>query len=486
MSTPTTNIPIALARGDGIGPEIVDATVRILKAADAPLDYREVEIGEEVFKSGTTSGITEEAWDAIRETGVMLKGPITTPQGSGYKSLNVTIRKSLSLFANVRQCKAYNPYVKSLHPNMNVVIIRENEEGLYASIEHRQTPEVYQCLKLITRPGCERIIRYAFQYAHAYGRRKVTAMSKDNIMKMTDGIFHEVFNEVAEEYPEIESEHRIIDIGAAHVAAHPETLDVVVTQNLYGDILSDIAAQVAGSVGLAGSANIGESAAMFEAVHGSAPDIAGQGIANPSGVLIGATKMLVHVGLSSYASTIKNAWLKTLEDGVHTVDIYSGDLSKHRVSTSEFADAVIQRLGEAPSTLEPVEYRNADIDFSFPATPRTSKRLEGVDVFLDWSDANRDPKRLGRGLEEAVADSSLALKMITNRGCKIYPGGFPETFCTDHWRCRFTPRDKGSEVDFGEVLELQRMIAGAQFDIIKTENLYNFEGKRGYSLGQGE
>jgi isocitrate dehydrogenase len=486
MSNDTTKIPVALARGDGIGPEIVDATVRILEAANAPLDYREVHIGEEVFRSGITSGISEEAWDAIRDTGVMLKGPITTPQGSGYKSLNVTIRKSLSLFANVRQCKAYNPYVESLHPNMDVVIIRENEEGLYASIEHRQTPEVYQCLKLITRPGCERIIRYAFQYAEAYGRRKVTAMSKDNIMKMTDGIFHKVFQEVAEEYPEIESDHQIIDIGSAHVAAHPETLDVVVTQNLYGDILSDIAAQVAGSVGLAGSANVGETAAMFEAVHGSAPDIAGQGIANPSGVLIGATKMLVHVGLPDYAATIKNAWLKTLEDGVHTVDIYSEALSKKRATTSEFADAVIERLGEKPSTLEPVEYRKANIDFSFPETPRGRKDLEGVDVFLDWADGDRNPDRLGRAIEESVGASSLQLKMITNRGCKVYPGGLPETFWTDHWRCRFVARERRDEVTFEDVLELQKLLARAGFDIIKTENLYNFGGDRGYSLGQGE
>jgi isocitrate dehydrogenase len=486
MSNTDARIPIALARGDGIGPEIVDATVRILEAADAPLDYREVQIGEEVYKQGITSGITDEAWDALRETGVILKGPITTPQGSGYKSLNVTIRKSLSLFANVRQCKAYNPYVKSLHPNMNVVIIRENEEGLYASIEHRQTPEVYQCLKLITRPGCERIIRYAFQYAEAYGREKVTAMSKDNIMKMTDGIFHEVFNEVAEEYPDIESDHRIIDIGAAHVAALPETLDVVVTQNLYGDILSDIAAQVAGSVGLAGSANIGETAAMFEAVHGSAPDIAGQGIANPSGVLIGATKMLVHVGLAEHAALIKNAWLKTLEDGIHTVDIFSEDVSKKRVGTADFASAVIDRLGETPSTLKPVAYRDAHIDFSFPATDRPEKTLEGVDVFIDWADGDRDPDRLGHALEEAVSQSPLKLKMITNRGCKVYPGGLPETFWTDHWRCRFVPRKKDDGVDFDEVLELQRVLNRARFDIIKTENLYNFAGERGYSLGQGE
>lgn len=478
-------VQVALARGDGIGPEITEAVVRILEAAEAPLEFREIQIGEEVYRSGVTSGITGEAWDTIRETKTLLKGPITTPQGEGYKSLNVTIRKSLSLFANVRQCKAYNPYVDTLHPDMDVVIIRENEEGLYASIEHRQTPEVYQCLKLITRPGCERIVRYAFQYAEAFGRRKVTAMSKDNIMKMTDGIFHEVFNEVAAEYPDIESEHRIIDIGSAHLAADPHSLDVIVTQNLYGDILSDIAAQVAGSVGLAGSANVGEEVAMFEAVHGSAPDIAGRDIANPSGLLVGAAKMLVHVGLPDYAQTIKNAWLKTLEDGIHTGDIYDASNSRERVGTEAFARAVIERLGETPETLRPVAYHKADIDFGISETPRDEKVLEGVDVFIDWADGDRDPDRLGRGLEEVCLEEDLKLKMITNRGCKVYPGGLPETFWTDHWRCRFIPRD-GEEVDFESVLELQRVLASADFDIIKTENLYRFGDRRGYSLGQGE
>ena len=301
------NKRIVVAPGDGIGPEIMQSVLDILKAAGAPLDYAFIELGEAAYQKGHTSGITGEAWGLLRETGCLLKGPITTPQGKGYKSVNVTIRKTLNLFANIRPSKSYSPFVASSHPGINLVIIRENEEDLYAGIEHRQTPEVTQVLKLITYPGCENIVRYAFEYARAYGRKKVTCMTKDNIMKLTDGLFHQVFDEISQEYPEIRSEHQIIDIGAARLAAQPESFDVIVTLNLYGDILSDIAAQLAGSIGFASSANIGRSAAMFEAVHGSAPDIAGKDIANPSGLLVAATQMLVHLGCGSVGETIKNA-----------------------------------------------------------------------------------------------------------------------------------------------------------------------------------
>jgi len=267
---------ITVAKGDGIGPEIMDATLAILKAAGAQIEIDEIEIGEKVYLSGNTSGIAKESWDIIRRNKVFLKAPITTPQGGGYKSLNVTTRKFLGLYANIRPCLSLHPFIDTKHPNMDLVIIRENEEDLYAGIEHQQTDEVVQCLKLISRPGCEKIVRYAFEYAKQHGRKKVTCMSKDNIMKQTDGLFHEVFNEIGKEYPNIEQDHWIIDIGSALIADRPEQFDVIVTLNLYGDIISDIAAQITGSVGLAGSANIGEECAMFEAIHGSAPMIAGQ------------------------------------------------------------------------------------------------------------------------------------------------------------------------------------------------------------------
>ncbi len=476
---------VTIARGDGIGPEIMAATLRILEAAGAPLEYDEIELGEQVYRSGHTSGIQPDSWDTIRRNKVLLKAPITTPQGGGFKSLNVTIRKSLNLFANVRPAKSYAPYVASQYPGMNLVVIRENEEDLYAGIEHRQTDEVTQVLKLITRPGTERIVRYAFEYARAYGRRKVTCMTKDNIMKLTDGLFHRVFDEIAALYPDIESDHQIIDIGAARIATQPEDFDVIVTTNLYGDILSDISSQVAGSVGLSGSANIGENVAMFEAVHGSAPDIAGKDVANPSGLLLAAIQMLVHLGESTIAETIKNAWLATLESGIHTPDIYREGRSSREVGTRAFTEAVVERLGRLPSQLTPVQYRPGGISVAPLPRPRAKKVLRGIDVFLDWGDEGRSPDRLGRELEEATP-ADWHLKMITNRGVKVYPDGLPETFCTDHWRCRFLPLADDRATTFEGVLDLLRALSGAGFDVIKTEHLYDFDGRRGYSLGQGE
>src|SRR5438067_10796209 len=248
--------PITIARGDGIGPEIMDATLRILEGAGARLAIEEIEIGEAVYKRGIKTGIEPSAWDSLRRTKVFLKAPITTPQGGGYKSLNVTTRVMLGLYANVRPCVSYYPFVDTKHPDMDVVIIRENEEDLYTGIEYRQTHDMMESLKLISRPGSEKIIRYAFEYTRSHNRKKVTCFMKDNIMKLTDGLFHKVFNEIASDYPDLENEAWIVDIGSAKLADTPEAFDVIVLPNLYGDILSDVAAQVAGSVGLAGSANI--------------------------------------------------------------------------------------------------------------------------------------------------------------------------------------------------------------------------------------
>jgi isocitrate dehydrogenase len=474
---------VVIAPGDGIGPEITEAVIRILNAAGAPLAYDYVEVGQAAYERGFTSGVPAEAWELIRRHKCLLKGPITTPQGKGLKSVNVTLRKTLNLFANVRPCKSYSPSVASAHPGMNLVIIRENEEDLYAGIEHRQTPEVTQVLKLITRPGTENIVRYAFEYARAYDRRKVTCMTKDNIMKLTDGFFHRVFDEIAAEYPEIRSEHQIIDIGAARLASSPEIFDVIVTLNLYGDILSDIAAQLAGSIGFAASANIGHEFAMFEAVHGSAPDIAGKGIANPSGLLVAATQMLVHLGYGEVGERIKNAWLCTLEDGIHTPDIYREQLSEREVGTQEFAEAVIARLGQMPHRLQPVHYQNRPIKIQRAPQPASVKQLVGVDVFVCWDEAGRDPNALGKRLEAAALEG-LPLTLITNRGVKVYPEGMPETFCTDHWRCRF--KASGVGISYDQVIALLESITAAGLEVIKTENLYTYDGQPGYSLGQGE
>jgi len=478
---------ITVAYGDGIGPEIMKATISILDAAGAQLEYDVIEIGEQVYLKGISSGMEPGAFESLKETKVFLKSPITTPQGGGFKSLNVTTRKSFGLFANVRPCKAYSPYVKTHFPKTDLVIIRENEEDLYAGIEHRQTQEVYQCLKLISKPGSEKIIRYAFEYAKKYGRKKVTCMTKDNIMKLADGLFHKTFLEVAKEYPNIHTEHKIIDIGTALIAERPEVFDVIVTLNLYGDIISDVAAQVTGSVGLGGSANVGEEVAMFEAIHGSAPDIAGMDMANPSGLLNGAIMMLVHIGQPEVAEKIANAWAKTLEDGIHTGDIYQEGLSTKKVGTQEFSRAVIERLGQKPVNLALTTFDESatePMQIKLSPVKKSKKDLIGVDVFIDWDSDGRDPNVIGEKLRKADADG-LELQLITNRGIKVFPGGMRETFCTDHWRCRFQNAGQ-SVISHGQILDLMKQVQDLGFDFIKTENLYAFDGVRAYSLAQGE
>ncbi|MBU6324818.1 MAG: NADP-dependent isocitrate dehydrogenase [Bacteroidetes bacterium] len=476
---------ITVAKGDGIGPEIMDATLAIIKAAGAQIEVDEIEVGEKVYLSGNSSGISKESWDTIRRNKVFLKAPITTPQGGGYKSLNVTTRKFLGLYANIRPCFSMHPYVSTKHPKMDIVIVRENEEDLYAGIEHQQTDEVVQCLKLISRPGCEKIVRYAFEYALQYGRKKVTCFTKDNIMKQTDGLFHQVFDEIAKEYPDIENEHWIIDIGAAKMADTPEAFDVIVMPNLYGDVLSDVAAQIAGSVGLAGSANIGETCAMFEAIHGSAPRRAGQNMANPSGLLQGAIQMLIHIGQVKVAEKVQNAWLKTIEDGIHTYDIYKEGVSTQKVGTREFAEAVIANLGQVPSSLQAVHYSEEKL-ISLPKYTRRApakKELLGVDLFVHWPGQSADELA---SIIKGIELDEVKLSMITNRGIKVYPDGFPETFCTDHWRCRFKNASEGQNISKEHILQLLQRAMTANVDVIKTENLYAFDGKPAFSLGQGQ
>jgi isocitrate dehydrogenase len=485
------NRTITVAKGDGIGPEITDAVLRILDAAECDLTYEHVDVGEKVYLSGNSSGIPAEAWATLRRNPVFLKGPITTPQGSGYKSLNVTIRKTLGLFANVRPCRSYHPFVRTQHPGMDVVVVRENEEDLYAGIEHRQTVDVFQCLKVLSLPGTEKIIRYAFEYAHSNGRKKVTCLVKDNIMKVTDGMFAEMFRRIGKEYPGLAQEVQIIDIGTARVATQPDRYDVIVTLNLYGDIISDVTAELTGSVGMAGSANIGDRISMFEAIHGSAPDIAGQGIANPSAMLNAACLMLVHMGLAEKAEEIQNAWLRTLEDGIHTGDVHQEGISKKRAGTTEFADAVIERLGQMPRRLKSVEMKGGAAPAYRYERPQVKRELCGVDVFV--CDPHSTPDELAQKLLNA-SRGMLKLKLITNRGVKVWPDGFPETFCTDHWRCRFVgpdvviDMDKATYMPIGhrQIHQLLHLLTDAHIDTIKTENLYLFDGVRGFSLGQGE
>ena len=483
-ATDAGTVPVTVAFGDGIGPEIMNASLKVLMAAGANISIEPIDIGERVYLAGETAGITPDAWDSLRRAKVFYKAPITTPQGGGFKSLNVTVRKSLGLFANVRPCAAYQPFVATKHPGMDVVIVRENEEDLYAGIEHRQTDEVYQCLKLISRPGCEKIVRYAFEYAKAHGRKKVTCFTKDNIMKLTDGLFHKVFDEIAAEYPEIENGHWIIDIGAAKLADTPEAFDVVVMPNLYGDVLSDVAAQIAGSVGLAPSANIGEHCAMFEAIHGSAPRRAGQDVANPSGLLLAGVMMMAHIGQPEVAEKVHNAWLKTIEDGVHTYDIFKEGVSEEKVGTDAFAKAIIERLGQKPTNLQSVSYQTDAKPFAVPQAtkrPTAKKELVGIDVFVH---STKPVEELAEAMQ-GPDNQAFELAMITNRGVKVWPAGLPETFCTDHWRCRYLAK-AGKEFNKAMIVDLLRDLNAGGVDFVKTEHLFTFDGEAGYSLGQGQ
>lgn len=479
------NKRITIAYGDGIGPEIMDATLRIMKAAGARLEYDVIEVGEKQYLSGNTSGISDEAWNILKTNKVLLKAPITTPQGGGYKSLNVTMRKMLGMFSNVRPSRSYAPYVSTNFPNIDLVIVRENEEDLYAGIEYQQTPEVVHTIKLITRSGSEKIIRYAFEYARANGRKKVTCMTKDNIMKHTDGMFHQLFNEVAAEYSDIQAEHYIIDIGAARIADDPQRFDVIVTLNLYGDIISDIAAEVSGSVGLCGSANIGDDFAMFEAIHGSAPDIAGKNMANPSGLLNAACMMLTHLEQGDVAANIENALLKTLEDGIHTGEIFKEGLSREKAGTREFADAIIARLGQKPSSfkaIEPGENKSLNIKVR-PATPTVMTQV-GVDVYV-YADMTHGPAALVEKLK-AASEGILKLKIVTNRGLVVYPKALSESMLTDQSRCRFVQDLDYSPISQQQVVDLLVALNNAGLVINKTEGLYFMDGKRAFSLAQGE
>jgi len=474
-------IPIAVAEGDGIGPEIMRVTLHILEAAGAALEIHKVEIGEKMYLKGFPTGMDPKIWDVIRGTKAFLKAPITTPQGGGFKSLNVTIRTTLGLYANVRPCVSYFPFVATKHPEMDVVIVRENEEDLYAGIEYRQTPDVCSSIKIISRAGSEKIIRYAFEYAKRTERKKVTCFMKDNIMKFSDGLFHKVFDEIAAEYPNILNEHWIVDIGAAKLADTPEVFDVIVMPNLYGDILSDVAAQIAGSVGLAGSANIGEKGAMFEAIHGSAPRRAGQNVANPSGLILAAVQMLVHIGLIEAGEKIHNGWLATLEQGIHTYDIFKEGVSKQKVGTAEFGAAVIKNLGKKPQQLKAVAYSRAAEPLIHKHLPTSSSRkLVGIDVFIYF-----------RGQMQQFFDrishinvGALRLKMITNRGVRVWPQGQPETFCIEQWRCRFAS-DEGKAVSQHDVIQILHAFDHVQMDVIKSEFLYTFDNKAGYSSAEG-
>lgn len=485
---------ITVANGDGIGPEIMDTTLKILKHAGAKIACDFVEVGEVLYKKGYSTGISDEGWDIIMKNKVFLKAPITTPQGSGYKSINVTLRNALNLYANIRPCKSYHPFVATKHPVLDVVIIRENQEDLYSGIEYRQSHNMFECLKFISIDGCRKIVRYAFEYAKNNGRKKVTCMTKDNIMKMTDGLFHKVFDEIAKEYPEIQNEHYIIDIGSARLATKPEIFDVVVTLNLYGDIVSDIVAEITGSVGLAGSSNIGTEYAMFEAIHGSAPTMIGQKRANPSALINASIMMMAHIGQGSIAKQIEDALLYTIESGYHTPDIYVDGSSKKKLNTFEFGDAIIENLGQKPQTLKSGDYKDFEFDAKFeskedlighvmPRITNEEKVLSGIDIYIG---GEHNAEVLGKKVSSIISNSFndiFELKFVGIFGAKSYPHNDAKYKSADHFRCRFEFKVESS---YQECMDLLSAIHKDGLEVIKTENLYYFGETRGYTLAQGQ
>jgi len=480
------NNRIAVAYGDGIGPEIMEAVIRIFQNAEVNLIIDTISAGEEQYRRNYETGIPPSAWDTIKNNRILLKAPITTPQGKGYKSLNVTLRKTLGLYANIRPVQSYDPFIKCNFPNMNLVVVRENEEDLYAGIEYRLTDEVYESLKLITRSGSEKIAKFAFDYAIKNNRKKVTCFIKDNIMKLSDGAFYKAFAEVSKSYPEIENDQMIIDIATAKVAANPEMFDIIVTENLYGDIISDVAAEVAGSVGLCGSANIGENYAMFEAVHGSAPDIAGQNIANPTGLINASVMLLNHVCLFEKAALIQNAVNYTIEQGVHTADLYDEKNSSKKVGTKEFTDEVIKNLGQKPSKLPAAKIKTEDscevrtVDLTSSPMISKERKLVGVDVFIDYSAT--DLGEFGKSLTKETSKLKLNLQMISSKGLKIWPDVNAEGKPSDMVRCRFISNAGNKEASHKDILELLTLLNKKNFTFIKTENLYLYDETLGFSV----
>jgi len=472
---------VTLIPGDGVGPEVVASARRLIEAAGVAIAWEERAAGASVFRQGVPSGVPPETIAAIAETRVVLKGPLETPVGFGEKSANVTLRKLFETYANVRPVREL-PGVPTPFSGRGVdlVVVRENVEDLYAGIEHMQTPGVAQCLKLISHKGCEKIVRFAFELARAEGRERVHCATKSNIMKLTEGLLQRVFFEIAPEYPEIAAEHIIVDNCAHQLVKRPEQFDVIVTTNLNGDILSDLASGLVGGLGFAPSANVGDGVAIFEAVHGSAPKHAGKDVINPTAMILSAVLMLRHLGEFRAATAIEEATLLTLADGVSTRDV-AGEAG---VSTTAFTEAVVANLGRASERAPRRAYRPVKLPVVSPspvAVVPAERRVVGVDVFVESA---LSAAALGEELERLAAGSPLRLKMISNRGTKLYPATGAMTDTVDHWRCRFLGRDGGA-VDDAALLDLVGRV-GAELRWMHVEKLQEFDGEDGYTRAQGE
>ena len=476
---------VTLIPGDGIGPECVEAAKTIVEAAGAKVAWEVRHAGESVFKQGIPSGVPQETIDSIKKTRCVLKGPLGTPVGYGEKSANVTLRKLFETYANIRPVREL-PGVKTPYSGrgIDLVVVRENVEDLYAGIEHMQTPGVAQCLKLISRKGCEKIVRIAFEFARSEGRKSVACATKSNIMKMTEGTLKRTFEEVAKEYPDIQSWHVIIDNCCHQLVKKPEQFDVIVTTNMNGDIMSDLTSALVGGLGFAPSANLGSEVAIFEAVHGSAPKYAGKNVINPTAVLGSAILMLRHLDEFDAAVAIENALMVTMEEGkVPTGDVVGYDSPK-AAKTTDFAAEVIKNLGRKSTTYKVREYK----PLKMPTVPKAAdpvvaktRRVVGFDLFVESTD---HPTKLGPVLAAAVEGSPVKLKMISNRGTQIYPDKGTTIDCTDASQCRFLLRDAGELADATIFELLPKLAAVAKW--AHVEKLQEFDGQPSFTKAQGE
>ena len=473
---------VTVIPGDGIGPECIDAAVRIVNATGVNIDWIERHAGGRVFAEGIASGVPQSTIDSINDTRVVLKGPLGTPVGFGEKSANVTLRKLFETYANIRPVRELPGVTTPFSGRgIDLVVVRENVEDLYAGIEHMQTPDVAQCLKIITAKGSEKIIRLAFEFARSEGRKSVACATKANIMKLTEGEVKRTFERIAPEYPEIDSWHIIIDNCAHQLVKEPEQFDVIVTTNMNGDILSDLTSALVGGLGFAPSANLGSDIAIFEAVHGSAPKYAGKNVINPAAVILSSVMMLKHLGEFEAAEAVERGVLSTLSSGVLTGDVVGYDKG---VSTTDYTDAIVKNLGkpvEGWTVRQARPIRMPEISRSVVFRASKTKEVVGGDIFVESS---LRPDQLGPSLELVAASSPLRLKMISNRGTKVYPDGNSNIDCVSHYRCRFIARE-GNDISFDQVIQLVAKI-NETHEVCHVERLIRIDGADGFTKAQGE
>ncbi len=480
-------IKIAIAKGDGIGPEIMDATLSVIAATGAPLEYEVVDMGKTWYEKGHSSGMTPEAKETIERLGILLKGPMETPKGKGMKSINVTARKMWSTYANKRVFKSLNGvdtvFSKAGIP-IDITMVRENIEDTYGGIEHMLTPDVALCRRFITRPGSLQVHRYTFDMARKKGAKKVTCGHKANIMKITDGLFLECFYEVAKEYPEIIATDIIVDDLAMKLVAKPNDFEVIVLPNLQGDILSDLCAGLVGGLGFAPSANIGDNVCIFEAVHGSAPDIAGKNIANPTALLISSCMMLRHLGLVNEAVAIEHSLYTTLQQGYHTKDFGTG--AEKQLNTIEFAEQIIRNLQLNNNTditeqsfIKP--HAKREVYQILHTQTKGEAIINGADFFIE---STEQPKVIAHRFKDKLPDN-MALVMISNRGTQVYPDGSLLTDCVDQFRVRIEREPGAPSLTTEEILDFAKALPKAM-KICSIEWLMMYGGVKSYSLAQGQ